>query len=157
MYVTDYTFEGADPSEITVREGTIVNVLQKYDKSGNPEWWLVETENAKGYIPESYLTPFKEQDRSSTESISSLCGSPVKVTEKSIIQSQRSSKQESVVEMYLAQYDFEASNPGELDMIAGDSLKVIQKHDQSDNAEWWLVERNGRTGYVPAAYLSHML
>ena len=52
-----FDFQAENNSEITLKTGTTVKVLRKCDKSGNDEWWLVEHEERKGYIPASYLNP----------------------------------------------------------------------------------------------------
>ena len=54
-----------------------------------------------------------------------------------------------------ALYDFDGKNlTGTLSIKAGEPFKVIRKHDEKNNHEWWLVEaRNGNSGYVPFNYL----
>ena len=69
MYVAEYTFEKEDAAEMSVEEGTVVEVIRKHDKEGNSEWWLVQTADARGYVPASYLKPrekFKELTGSET-------------------------------------------------------------------------------------------
>ena len=69
MYVAEYTFEKEDAAEMSVEEGTVVEVIRKHDKEGNSEWWLVQTADARGYVPSSYLKPrekFKELTGSET-------------------------------------------------------------------------------------------
>ena len=57
LYIVEYTFEKEDDAEISVKEGTVVNVQRKHDKDGNTEWWLVETLSGRGYVPALYLSP----------------------------------------------------------------------------------------------------
>lgn len=54
-----------------------------------------------------------------------------------------------------ALYDFQnADLPGTLPIKEGQALRIIQKHDQKMNADWWLVEnRSGGKGYVPHNYV----
>ncbi|OXU22019.1 hypothetical protein TSAR_006757 [Trichomalopsis sarcophagae] len=43
---------------------------------------------------------------------------------------------------------------GTLSVKEGQALKVLEKHDQKNNPDWWLVEdRTGGKGYVPENYL----
>lgn len=53
--VVKFSFEAECDAEISAVEGTVVNVLRKCDKTGNPEWWLVEQNGRKGYIPQAFL------------------------------------------------------------------------------------------------------
>lgn len=55
-YCADFAFEASSTAELSVNEGQLVAVLQKQDLTGNDEWWLVEAQGQKGYVPSSYLT-----------------------------------------------------------------------------------------------------
>ena len=69
-------------------------------------------------------------------------------------------------------YTFDALDESTLSVIEGEYLKVIQKHDDNMNEEWWLLERlseesstndsltnenktslNKDRGYVPSNYI----
>jgi amphiphysin len=52
------------------------------------------------------------------------------------------------------EFSFTANNVGELSVTEGDQVCVKQKHDESGSCEWWLIQFNGKEGFVPAAYLS---
>eukprot|EP00794_Sanderia_malayensis_P016675 gene16675-18367_t len=57
-YMVEFSFEREDDAEMSVEEGTIVNVLRKHDKEGNSEWWLIEASpSSRGYVPALYLNP----------------------------------------------------------------------------------------------------
>lgn len=56
-------------------------------------------------------------------------------------------------EYYGLEYDFEGLNKGELTLNEGQIVKVLIKHDQKGNPEWWYVECEGHQGYVPKNYL----
>eukprot|EP01127_Copromyxa_protea_P004742 TRINITY_DN1456_c0_g1_i2.p1 TRINITY_DN1456_c0_g1~~TRINITY_DN1456_c0_g1_i2.p1 ORF type:complete len:232 (+),score=33.20 TRINITY_DN1456_c0_g1_i2:244-939(+) len=47
-----------------------------------------------------------------------------------------------------AMWDYNAQNPSELSMRAGDMLNILQ-----NNSDWWQAELNGRTGFVPGNYV----
>ncbi|XP_058802732.1 dynamin-binding protein-like [Phymastichus coffea] len=58
-------------------------------------------------------------------------------------------------EYVYALYDFQAVDlAGTLPIKEGQALKVLQKHDEKMNSNWWLVEnRFGGKGYVPYNYV----
>lgn len=59
-YSAEFAFEASSAAELSVDEGQSVIVLQKQDLTGNDEWWLVEVNGQKGYVPSSYLTPVED-------------------------------------------------------------------------------------------------
>ena len=55
--------------------------------------------------------------------------------------------------MYEATYSFAAGGDVEVDLVEGEKVRVLQKHDQTGNADWWLVAvAAGRQGYAPSTY-----
>uniref|UniRef100_A0A915E1K9 SH3 domain-containing protein n=1 Tax=Ditylenchus dipsaci TaxID=166011 RepID=A0A915E1K9_9BILA len=59
-------------------------------------------------------------------------------------------------DQFKAGYDFspEGQDNNQIGICEGEALEVIQRHDDAGNGEWWMVrKRDGRSGYVPAAYL----
>lgn len=59
-YVLEYDFEALNAGELSAKEGQVVNCLYKHDQKGNTEWWYVEYDGQRGYIPRDYLT-FREK------------------------------------------------------------------------------------------------
>ena len=63
----------------------------------------------------------------------------------------------------MALYTFEALDETTLTVIEGEKLKILQKHDDNMNDEWWLLEKldengdhdpsNKPRGYVPSNYV----
>ena len=59
-YCAEFAFEANSVAELNLEEGQLVVVLQKQDLTGNDEWWRVEANGQKGYVPSSYLTPVED-------------------------------------------------------------------------------------------------
>ena len=208
MYILAYTFEAEDSAELSAIENSVVKVLRKCDKNGNPEWWKCENESGQtGYIPDSYLKKYNvvldvhkdyltrttsdsclpRQGEVATLDHKTVLGetSPKsssleeisKTLKPTIIKKQSSKKDSSsigsmkmsdllkreeddsgdsydeTVQFYVMEYDFEALHTGELSLKEGQVAKVKRKVDQKGNSEWWLVEYEGKQGYVPQNYL----
>ncbi|XP_055933569.1 dynamin-binding protein-like [Argiope bruennichi] len=63
--------------------------------------------------------------------------------------------QGEVNEFYYGMYDFSPTGPNQLHLNKGQAVRVLHKCDLNRNSEWWFVEdRHGKKGYVPAAYLN---
>ena len=60
QYYAEFAFEASSVAELNLEEGQSVVILQKQDLTGNDEWWLVEANGQKGYVPSSYLTPVED-------------------------------------------------------------------------------------------------
>ncbi|XP_066582917.1 rho guanine nucleotide exchange factor 38-like [Prorops nasuta] len=57
-------------------------------------------------------------------------------------------------EFYYAAYDFNGNIERTLKIKKGQALRVITRHDDDGNNDWWLMEnRNGEMGYVPRNFL----
>ena len=52
-------------------------------------------------------------------------------------------------------YDFEAESKSELSVSAGHAVILQCPHDRIGCTEWWLVEGQHGTGYVPASFLDY--
>ncbi|XP_063782654.1 proline-serine-threonine phosphatase-interacting protein 1 [Pseudophryne corroboree] len=53
---------------------------------------------------------------------------------------------------YTVLYDYSGQNSDELDISAGDTVRVIEEGEDG----WWTVESNGHTGLVPATYIGKL-
>lgn len=56
--------------------------------------------------------------------------------------------------LHVVEFNFEAQNAGELSVFEGEIISVLRYSDTSGNPEWWLIQRNGATGYVPQNFLT---
>ncbi|XP_030058786.1 dynamin-binding protein isoform X4 [Microcaecilia unicolor] len=56
-------------------------------------------------------------------------------------------------QVYYAVYPFVARCTNELSVSANQRLKILEFEDVTGNKEWWLVEVDGRRGYVPSNYI----
>ena len=52
-------------------------------------------------------------------------------------------------------YDFEAEDQAERSVVAGETVVLRCPHDRLGCREWWLVEGQHGTGYVPANFLDY--
>ena len=52
-------------------------------------------------------------------------------------------------------YDFKAQDKAELTVSAGHTVILRCPHDRIGCTEWWLVESQHGTGYVPATFLDY--
>lgn len=53
--VVIFDFKAQMPNMISINDGDIVQVLEKHDKQGNSDWWLVESYKNIGYVPKTYV------------------------------------------------------------------------------------------------------
>ncbi|CAM9573624.1 unnamed protein product [Lampetra fluviatilis] len=59
-------------------------------------------------------------------------------------------------QVYYAVYAFEARGAEEMSLRTRQRVRIVQFRDASGNQDWWLVESEGRQGYVPATYIAKM-
>ncbi|KAG8196563.1 hypothetical protein JTE90_003576 [Oedothorax gibbosus] len=65
------------------------------------------------------------------------------------------SQPQTVSEYYYGLYEFSPTGANQLSLQKGQVVLVLHKCDLNKNSEWWFVEdRHGSKGYVPAAYLN---
>lgn len=57
-------------------------------------------------------------------------------------------------DLHVVEFNFEAQTAGELSVSEGEIVSVLRYSDTRGNPEWWLIQLNGATGYVPQSFLS---
>ncbi|XP_061166815.1 dynamin-binding protein-like [Saccostrea echinata] len=55
FYYAEYAFQSRAANEVSLFEGQVVTVYVKHDEQGNSEWWYVDADGVKGYVPSNYL------------------------------------------------------------------------------------------------------
>uniref|UniRef100_A0A8C4QZZ8 Uncharacterized protein n=1 Tax=Eptatretus burgeri TaxID=7764 RepID=A0A8C4QZZ8_EPTBU len=50
-----YPFQADGPRQMDLIAGQHVHLKRSHDVSGNPEWWLVESNGSDGFVPRAYL------------------------------------------------------------------------------------------------------
>lgn len=50
-----FDFEAISDNMMDLVDGDIYQVLEKQDKKGNSDWWLVESNKNVGYVPRTYV------------------------------------------------------------------------------------------------------
>ncbi|XP_062909558.1 rho guanine nucleotide exchange factor 37 isoform X4 [Mobula hypostoma] len=53
--IAAYHFAARGPQEANLQPGDAVTILEAHDKRGNTEWYLIEVNGQRGYVPSNYL------------------------------------------------------------------------------------------------------
>ncbi|XP_031562660.1 dynamin-binding protein-like [Actinia tenebrosa] len=152
-YVVVCSFEAQNPGELPLNEGELVTIQRQCDSSGNPEWWLVSCAGVSGYVPSSFLekySQYSEEDQACSDSDDEDDDDD----DDAVIESQQTTVEPKEKLNYYAQFEFEATSSAELSLDVGQIVSVLQQHDLEGNSEWWLVETEGKKGYVAANFLA---
>lgn len=46
------------------------------------------------------------------------------------------------------------TGPSEISLTENSVVMLVSDHDIEGNSEWWLVDKDGKQGYVPSNYLT---
>ncbi|XP_054610690.1 SH3 and PX domain-containing protein 2B isoform X2 [Dunckerocampus dactyliophorus] len=143
--VTDY--EKQESSEISLRVGQVVEVIEK-NESG---WWFVSSEDAQGWVPATCLEAQDDPDDFTfpgEEAPRRFWSLPRHVGRRRTLGDLFSTGfgQE---EKYSVIYPYSARDQDEIDLERGMIVEVIQKNLEG----WWKIRYQGREGWAPASYL----
>lgn len=135
-----YNYVSGSNTELSVREGDEIIVLEKDDGSG---WITARLGSQEGIVPTTYVEMLNSQGFVSNESVSSTLVKPTKKSGPEVVP-RRAKKKEVYVK---ALYDYDAVSDSEISIKRGDLIKLI-KGDQGDG--WDEGELNGVIGQFPA-------
>ncbi|KAG8551519.1 hypothetical protein GDO81_004142 [Engystomops pustulosus] len=123
QYVVVSNYEKQENSEISLKAGELVDVIEK-NESG---WWFVSTAEEQGWVPATYL-----DSQSGTKDDSEINTSKSGDEEKYI-----------TIQPYISQ------GKDEIGFEKGVTVEVIQKNLEG----WWYIRYQGKEGWAPASYL----
>ncbi|KAG5519677.1 hypothetical protein PMAC_001833 [Pneumocystis sp. 'macacae'] len=135
-----YNYVSTSSSELSVKEGDEIVVLEKDDGSG---WITARLGSQEGIVPTSYVKMINSQEHILNENTSTSIKSTKKLGPAVLPRRGKKSK-----EIYVkALYDYDANSEVEISIRKGDLIKLI-KGDQGDG--WNEGELNGIVGQFPA-------
>ncbi|XP_063290703.1 SH3 and PX domain-containing protein 2A isoform X3 [Pelobates fuscus] len=123
QYVVVSNYEKQENSEISLKTGEVVDVIEK-NESG---WWFVSTAEEQGWVPATYL-----DSQSGTKDDSEINTSKLGDEEK-----------------YVTIQPYTSQGKDEIGFEKGVTVEVIQKNLEG----WWYIRYQGKEGWAPASYL----
>ncbi|XP_053085887.1 SH3 and PX domain-containing protein 2A isoform X4 [Pangasianodon hypophthalmus] len=126
QYVAVANYERQENSEISLRAGETVDVIEK-SESG---WWFVSTAEEQGWVPATYLDA-----QTGTRDDLDLGTS-------------RSGEEEK----YITVQPYTSQGKDEIGFEKGVTVEVIQKNLEG----WWYIRYLGKEGWAPASYLKKL-
>lgn len=139
-----YNYVSSSNTELSVKEGDEIIVLEKDDGSG---WITARLGSQEGIVPTTYVKMMNSQGLISNESVSSTLVKSGKKTGPAVVPRRAKKPKEIYVR---ALYDYNAVSDFEISIKKGDIIKLI-KNDQGDG--WNEGELNGIIGQFPASYV----
>ncbi|XP_071852019.1 dynamin-binding protein-like isoform X3 [Apostichopus japonicus] len=129
-------FIAKEPMELSVNKGDLVAIIKQQDPSGGGDRWYVDNGVSQGFVPSSVLSRQEE----------------AAVAAGGVDQCDGSDEEQPLY--FYAEWSFTASAPNEISLDAGMVVRLVSAQDVDGNSEWWLVDQEGRQGYVPGNYLA---
>ncbi|XP_078406819.1 SH3 and PX domain-containing protein 2B isoform X2 [Cetorhinus maximus] len=123
QYVAVTNYDKQESTEISVRQGQVVEVIEK-NESG---WWFVSTADEQGWVPATCL----EAQDGAQDDLSIVSAKP------------------GEEENFIVIYPYSARDNDEIDLERGAVVEVIQKNLEG----WWKIRYQNREGWAPASYL----
>ncbi|XP_039604900.1 intersectin-2-like isoform X1 [Polypterus senegalus] len=108
----------------------IITVLEQQEN-----WWLGQLQCTKGWFPRSYVKIISGSEQQIEPIYASVSKEP-----NTVIETQ--------AEEYIALYNYESPESGDLTFNEGDTIMVTQKE-----GEWWTGSIEDRTGIFPSNYV----
>uniref|UniRef100_A0A0N5AWI9 Intersectin-1 n=1 Tax=Syphacia muris TaxID=451379 RepID=A0A0N5AWI9_9BILA len=150
--IAQYQWKARNDSELSFAKNDKIEILEQMEMR-----WKGKNSNGEiGWFPKSYVKMVKSSDsveeskvvaKSATDNNKNLAENSEqkqKLTESPSV----ATTTESRGEWCVALYDFQAVEPNDLDLKAGDRIWVTETVD-----DWWKGTCGGRTGIFPANYV----
>ncbi|XP_027012155.1 SH3 and PX domain-containing protein 2A isoform X4 [Tachysurus fulvidraco] len=151
QYVAVANYERQENSEISLRAGETVDVIEK-SESG---WWFVSTAEEQGWVPATYLDA-QAGTRDDLDLGTSRSGEVTKRRKAHLKRLDRRwtlggivNRQQSREEKYITVQPYTSQGKDEIGFEKGVTVEVIQKNLEG----WWYIRYLGKEGWAPASYL----
>ncbi|KAM4702593.1 SH3 and PX domain-containing protein 2A isoform 2-T2 [Rhinophrynus dorsalis] len=151
QYVVVSNYEKQENSEISLKAGEIVDVIEK-NESG---WWFVSTVEEQGWVPATYLDS-QSGTKDDSEINTSKSGDVTKRRKAHLRRLDRRwtlggivNRQQSREEKYITVQAYTSQGKDEIGFEKGVTVEVIQKNLEG----WWFIRYQGKEGWAPASYL----
>uniref|UniRef100_A0A8C5QQM8 SH3 and PX domain-containing protein 2A n=1 Tax=Leptobrachium leishanense TaxID=445787 RepID=A0A8C5QQM8_9ANUR len=151
QYVVVSNYEKQENSEISLKTGEIVDVIEK-NESG---WWFVSTAEEQGWVPATYLDS-QSGTKDDSEINTSKLGDVTKRRKAHLRRLDRRwtlggivNRQQSREEKYFTVQPYASQGKDEIGFEKGVTVEVIQKNLEG----WWYIRYQGKEGWAPASYL----
>ncbi|KAM9454782.1 SH3 and PX domain-containing protein 2A isoform 4-T4 [Clarias gariepinus] len=154
QYVAVANYERQENSEISLRAGETVDVIEK-SESG---WWFVSTAEEQGWVPATYLDA-QTGTRDDLDLGTSRSGEVTKRRKAHLKRLDRRwtlggivNRQQSREEKYITVQPYTCQGKDEIGFEKGVTVEVIQKNLEG----WWYIRYLGKEGWAPASYLKKL-
>uniref|UniRef100_A0A3B1JBL7 SH3 and PX domain-containing protein 2A n=1 Tax=Astyanax mexicanus TaxID=7994 RepID=A0A3B1JBL7_ASTMX len=154
QFVAVATYERQENSEISLRAGETVDVIEK-SESG---WWFVSTAEEQGWVPATYLDA-QTGTRDDLDLGTSRSGEVTKRRKAHLKRLDRRwtlggivNRQQSREEKYVTVQPYSSQGKDEIGFEKGVTVEVIQKNLEG----WWYIRYLGKEGWAPASYLKKL-
>ncbi|XP_056385681.1 SH3 and PX domain-containing protein 2A isoform X2 [Hyla sarda] len=151
QYVVVSNYEKQENSEISLKAGELVDVIEK-NESG---WWFVSTAEEQGWVPATYLDS-QSGTKDDSEINTSKLGDVTKRRKAHLRRLDRRwtlggivNRQQSREEKYVTIQPYTSQGKDEIGFEKGVTVEVIQKNLEG----WWYIRYQGKEGWAPASYL----
>eukprot|EP01119_Soliformovum_irregulare_P010790 TRINITY_DN265_c0_g7_i2.p1 TRINITY_DN265_c0_g7~~TRINITY_DN265_c0_g7_i2.p1 ORF type:complete len:813 (+),score=293.46 TRINITY_DN265_c0_g7_i2:14-2452(+) len=137
---TLFDYEGSGESELSLKQGDIVNVLSVED----PEWWEGELNGKIGFFPKLYveMLPAKDTAKEMSPAVSPAIS-------KNTALNTSSDQVKGQTRKVKAMHNYAAMSESEVNLKQGDVVKLLSTEDD----EWWEGEIDGKVGFFPKNYV----
>ncbi|XP_069756586.1 SH3 and PX domain-containing protein 2A isoform X3 [Narcine bancroftii] len=151
QYVVVANYEKQENSEISLKAGEVVDVIEK-SESG---WWFVTTTEEQGWVPATYLES-QNGTRDDLDIRPTRAGEVTKRRKAHLRRLDRRwtlggmcNRQQNPEEKYITVQQYINQSKDEIGFEKGVMVEVIQRNLEG----WWFIRYQGKEGWAPASYL----